>query len=430
MKSLIIAAILCAVLLGSATAAPISTSPIGSKNLIMPPALSPLNNSRAETKVIVVRHPTQAGNVHQTVSGNFVPSAAHSWIAKGDKRYSLCITTNDNKVACSPLLAASVMTDLELGVIPGKDGSSFVTFKAVPGTKRHGKALAHAAGRFMQRIARMSAHLERRAVSYAPGPWDESLRVGGVKSFADAGGGSCGGTDDDGYDCTGGDGGGDGGGGGGEGDGDSGGCNGQCDYPDGNDNGDASPPPFDPATGEGVDPNAPEVIIVGMRPPQGTEEPPEDWVVAPPPMPTPVIVPIPTNVEDYSYIPVGCIIGPRGIVVCPPPGPNPLVLPKPKPGFTWKWQWSDIQWCKVWNNCDPKASEGDDPKPPAVTPGEKFLAAMDACRAEAKRHMEYCVDMKKYVSVERSNQCGYDAVENYKACEATALDLYNNGQGR
>ena len=421
MKSTTIAAALCVALLGTATAAPMSTVPAGSKNLIRPPAVAAMNSSRAATQPLVVRHPTQAGKVSQTVSGNFVPSAARSWIAKGDKRYSLCATTKTGTVACSPLVAASVMTDLEVGVIAGKDGRPFVTFKTAPDTKRHGKALAQAAGTFMQRVTKMSAHLERRAVSYAPRPWDASLHVGGGKSYADAGGSSCGGYDDYGaYSCSGGD------SGGGGGDGDWGGCYGQCDYPGGNDNGDPAPPPFDPATGEGIDPNAPEVIIVGQRPPQGTEEPPVDWVSTPPPMPNPVIVPIPTNVEQIHYIPVGCILGPRGIVVCPPTAPNPFVLPKPTPGFTWKWKWSDIEWCKIWNNCAPKADEGEEPKPPAVTPGEKFLEAMAACRAEAKAHMEYCIRMRDHDlhTPEMSTQCGHDALEDFKSCQRTAEDLY------
>jgi hypothetical protein len=103
------------------------------------------------------------------------------------------------------------------------------------------------------------------------------------------------------------------------------------------------------------------------------------------------------------------------------------VLPKPNPGFTWKWRWSDIQWCKIWNNCAPRANEGEEPKPPAVTPGEKFIEAMAVCRATAKAHMEYCVRMKNHVSTEISNQCGYDALEKFKACEATAIDILNGG---
>jgi hypothetical protein len=441
MKGSTIAAALSAALLGTALAAPMPAQPAGSKNLIAPPVAETSKTSRAAAKPLVVRHPTQAGKVSQTMSGNFVPSAAHSWIAKGDKDYSLCATTKDARVRCSPLVPAPLVADVEVAVSTGKSGRPMLTFTPDPKTKRTSKAVARSAGLFMSRVGRASAHLERQAVSYAPKPWEKSLQVGGGKSVVMAGGSSCGGYDDFGsYDCVGGEGGGGGSeGGGGEGGTpyDGGGYGGGGEgggYPS-ND-----PPPFDPTTGEGIDPNAPEVVIVGERPERLVAEPPADidWNFKPPALPVPKIVPIPTNVEEAVFIPVGCIPGPRRTFVCPPALPAnpgaipPVTMPKPKSGFVWKWQWSDIEWCKVWNNCAPKANEGEQPEPPAVTPAEKFIKAMAVCRAEAKAHMEFCIRMKEggFDTVEQSNQCGHNALENYKACERTATDLYNNGAGR
>ena len=115
MKSFNIAALLCAAFLGTAIAAPASAKETGSKNLIAPPTQTAGDAGRIPAPSVVVRHPTQAGKVSKTMPGNFVPGAAHSWIAKGDRHYSLCATTSDGKVACSPLIPAAHMADLEVG---------------------------------------------------------------------------------------------------------------------------------------------------------------------------------------------------------------------------------------------------------------------------------------------------------------------------
>ena len=392
-----------------------STTPpnSGSRNLVTPVASG--KPGAAPPAPFVVRHPTQAGKVSQTLSGNFVPSAPHSWIARGDKRYSLCSTTVRNTVACSPLVAASVMTDLELSTIAGKNGVTLLSFKPAPGSKRMSKALAQAGGKFMQRLGMMSAHLERRALSYAPLLGANAQRMGENPSLIGEGG-SCTYDDFGGYDCEGG-----GGGGGGGGD-----CNGQCDFPGGNDNGDPPPPgSFDPSTGEGIDPNAAEVIIVG-RPEQGTLEPPINWIAFPPAMPAPELVPLSNNLDAVVYIPAPCVPGPRFTFVCPPPVPGPFALPSAPRGSAWKWTWSDFQWCKVWNNCGPITNDGAQPAPPAVTPQEKYLKAMAMCEAEAKAHTEYCLAMQKFVTIEISNQCGANALANYQACELIATDALHN----
>jgi hypothetical protein len=412
MKSINIAALLCAAFLGTALAAPASAGGTGSRNLIAPPNQSASEVGRPAAPSVVVRHPTQAGKVSKTMSGNFVPGAAHSWLARGDRHYSLCATTADDKVACSPLAPAAQMAGLEVGAETNNGGATLLTFEIAPGATRTKLALAQAASRFLKRVEKAKAHLQREAVSSAPKQEQASFTTGN--------GDGCGGDENgDVYDCKGG--GMEGGGGDAWGD-----CDGHCDYPDGASNGE--PAPFDPSTGDGIDPNAPEVVIVGERPDHGTVEPPHEWIQAP--LPPPVIVPIPTNMDHVEVLPVGCVPGPRGVWVCPPPAPaNPFVLPRPKPGWVWKWRWSEFEWCKLWNNCGPKTSSGE-LKPPAVTPGEKLIEAMAICRAEARAHIEFCVRMEPVRDDAENRQCGTDALENYKACEATALDLYNGGKGR
>lgn len=419
MKRITSAAALWAVLAGIGIASPAAAQTSGSRNLIAPPPAFASDTSRASAQAVVVRHPSQAGKVSQTISGNFVPSAGHSWIAKGDKRYSLCATTKDQRVSCAPLIATSVMDDLEIGALAAKGGVTMVTFKIAPGTRRPSLALARSAGAFMQRVGKLSAQLERQAVSFAPKPTEQAVLAGDGASVV-VGEETCGGYDDFGSNtCTGGDvGGSDGSGGWGD-------CDGHCDFPSGNDTGD--PLPFDPVTGEGIDPNMPQVVIVGQRPEHGTVEPPPVWINAP--LPNPVIIPIPTETQQVEMMPVGCVPGPRGTWVCPPPtAGNPFALPKPQRGFVWKWRWSDIEWCRIWNNCGPKTN--GEPKPPAVTPAEKFLQAMENCRATARATIEFCVRMEPVRDEATNLQCGTDALEDYKACEATAIDIYNNGAGR
>ncbi len=417
MKRIATVAALWAALVGMTAAAPAAAQQTGSRNLIAPPPVSAGDTGRAAVEAVVVRHPSQAGRVSHTISGNFVPSAGHSWIAKGDKRYSLCATTRDQRVACAPLIATAVMADLEIGALPAKGGITMVTFRIAPGTKRPSLALARSAGAFMQRVGKLSAQLERQAVSFAPKPTDRAVVGDGASAVQ--GEETCGGYDDFGSNtCT--------GGGVGGGGGDWGDCDGHCDFPSGNDTGD--PIPFDPATGEGIDPNMPQVVIVGERPEHGTVEPPPVWINAP--LPNPVVIPIPTETEQAELMPVGCVPGPRGSWVCPPPAPgNPFALPKPERGFVWKWRWSDIEWCRIWNNCGPKTSDGE-LRPPAVTPAEKFLRAMENCRATARATIEFCVRMEPVRDEATNLQCGTDALEDYKACEATAIDIYNNGAGR
>jgi hypothetical protein len=195
------------------------------------------------------------------------------------------------------------------------------------------------------------------------------------------------------------------------------------------------PAPFDPNTGEGISPNAPEVIIVGQRPERPTEDPPAhiDWTFNPPPMPVPQIVPIPTNIEEFYFIPAGCIPGPRRTFVCPPVTPAnpgaipPVTMPKPKSGFVWKWTWSDIEWCKVWNTCAPKeAKEGSQPDAPATHPDDILTEALKKCADEAKASAEYCTRMHQFRTPgkekEETLQCAKDALEAFKACQKTASD--------
>ena len=175
-------------------------------------------------------------------------SNSPGWIAKGDKYYSLCVP-NRNMVACAPIVATSVMQDIEVGALAGPKGEPLLTFNIAQGSKQAPKRLVYAISYFLARANKQVAHFNRKAVSYAPRPGATSVRVGPTSSFAAAGGGGgCSYDDENSYDCSGGDsGGGDYGGSGGGDYGDSGGsddpgpgpgstpgeptCTGNCDYP-------------------------------------------------------------------------------------------------------------------------------------------------------------------------------------------------------
>ena len=247
--------------------------------MLVPPLVTKgaIKSRRPMTKL---RLPTQAGKVSKIVTTNLV-SNSPGWIAKGDKYYSLCVP-NRRMVACAPIVATSVMQDIEVGALAGPKGEPLLTFKIAQGTKQAPKRLVYAINYFLTRTNKQVAHFNRKAVSYAPIPGAKSVRVGATSNYADAGGagGGCSYDDFGGYDCSGGDsGGGDYGGGydGGGGYGDSGGdedpvpdpgsapdeptCTGNCEYPSGNNNGDP-----DPCVGPNGEPICPVVEVPGARP--------------------------------------------------------------------------------------------------------------------------------------------------------------------
>jgi hypothetical protein len=103
---------------------------------------------------------------------------------------------------------------------------------------------------------------------------------------------------------------------------------------------------------------------------------------------------------------------------------QPLVLFERQ--HEWKWQWSDIEWCKLWNTCAPKAVEGSQPDAPATHPDDILHEALEQCAREAKADAEYCVRIAPHrlpeYEREQTLQCAKDALAKYKACETTAID--------
>ena len=222
-----------------------------------------------------LRLPSQAGKVSKMVRTNLV-SKGPSWIAKGDKYYSLC-TPNRRMVACAPIVATSVMQDIEVDARKGPNGEPLLTFTVATGTRQAPKRLTHAIAYFLARTNKQVAHFNRMAVAYSPSSGSVSSRSGLTKSAIVAGnGGGCSYDDDDSYDCSGGD---SGSGGSYEGDGSEGGgedpvpgpstppyrpggeCEGNCSYPPGDNNGD--PDPCIDANGNAT---CPVVIVPGQRP--------------------------------------------------------------------------------------------------------------------------------------------------------------------
>ena len=151
-----------------------------------------------------LRLPSQAGKVSKMVRTNLV-SKGPSWIAKGDKYYSLC-TPNRRMVACAPIVATSVMQDIEVDARKVPNREPLLTFTVATGTRQAPKRLTHAIAYFLARTNKQVAHFNRMAVAYSPSSGSVSSRSGLTKSAIVAGnGGGCSYDDDDSYDCSGGD---------------------------------------------------------------------------------------------------------------------------------------------------------------------------------------------------------------------------------
>lgn len=373
-----------------------SPSVQGSKVLVPPTArLLPYDSKSAQPATptskstpTIWRLPRQAGKVSKTLPANFVPHAQNgSFIAEGDKRFSLC-TPKGGKVACAPLVPTVTMTDLEIGAVNAPDGTALMTFTPMPGSRRTATNLAAAVDRFNARLAGATAHFERQAVLTTPAVQGASLRAGPRSSLTDAGGG-CGYDDFGGYDCA-------GGGGGGEdpydpSGGEWGGCYGECEFPAGNENGDPAP---------GTDQNGDPIVVVipGQR-----EEPAGEPYTGPivvitgqRPVPPPVIIPIPNQVEPIEIVhvggPVGCVIGPRRMWICPPAPPAGRIPQLPAPVRPW---WQGLDWCGALHIGCPIANDGNGTDPARQT---ERARRERMCKVQAAAHGEYCVDMDRYMT--------------------------------
>ena len=103
-----------------------ATAPSQGSKVLVPPLITK-GASKSGDQPMTMRLPTQAGKVSKMVTTNLVAKGP-SWIAKGDKYYSLCVP-NRRMVACAPIVATSVMKGIEVGAVAGTKGEALITFK-------------------------------------------------------------------------------------------------------------------------------------------------------------------------------------------------------------------------------------------------------------------------------------------------------------
>lgn len=344
-----------------------------------------------------VRLPTQAGKVSKMVTTNLVAKGP-SWIAKGDKYYSLCVP-NRSMVACAPIVATSVMKGIEVGALAGTKGEPLLTFKMDPGMPP--TLAVHAINYFHARINKQKAHFNRMAVSYAPTPQQTSLRVGQTSNFADTGGGGGCSYDDEGsYACTGGSStGGSGSTGGSE---PTGQCDGDCNYPSGNNNGNQDPC-IDPNGNRICDSSSeiPQVIITGQVP---TTELPTS---------------LPTCVPSGPFT-TTCRIPPviGGGFEQLPKGPVP---------------WFPQSWCNllsVFCSAGQTPEESDWDRGNDFTLSGKTLEQIaELCDKQYENDFDTCKAMKGAFGDTRSyDQCFRKAADRNTACLRTAREVTDHGK--
>lgn len=397
---------LTALIVLCASAPAFATPPSQGSTVLVPPLIS--KGAVKSNRPMIVRLPTQAGKVSKMVATNLV-AIGPSWIAKGDHYYSLCVP-NRRMVACAPIVATSVMADIEVGAVADKDGTPLLTFKIAPATKVTPKRAAYAINYFLARTKKQVAHFNRMAVSYAPTPRQNALQVGPTSNYADAGGGGGCGYDDLGsYDCSGGSSGGgyEGGGGGGgyqgnENDYDpipgpastpnepTGQCEGNCNYPSGNNNGDPDPC---------IDPNGnricassadiPSVPVVGQLPSDpACDTQPDGTVFCPMQLPMPMPMPFP------------------GIPGAPIPNPNAPYFP----------QWT----C---NHVPVLCSRGQEPQ----DTGKTLEELLQNCEQQYDADIAYCDDHQSEMAPRMIEVCYSRADRTSLACRERAKDLTGNG---
>ncbi len=348
-----------------------------------------------------MRLPVQAGKVSTMITTNLV-SKSESWIAKGDKYYSLCMP-NRRMVACAPIVATATMQDIEVGAYAGDKGAPIITFRIKPGTQQPPQRLIASINYFMARTHKQVAHFNRMVMNYAPLKGLTPLRPGNVAptliAVTGGGGGGCSYGDWGSYDCSGGD-------SGYEGVGhaaDTYDWNSDFDddsvwddpapgappppsFPSGNDNGDSDP--CIDGSGNNV---CQQVIISGQRP------------EAPDPM-----ADQPCMVTPWA---IACR-GPAPVIADPgepsaPRGPTP---------------WLPQSAC---NLAPVLCSAGQIPedKPPPLTDAEKLKARKDACYKSVDAEMRACRALEgKYH--DPNNHCMRNAVENLKLCDKMGKDGY------
>jgi hypothetical protein len=183
MKTLIpLVLVLCA----SWCAPALAAAPSKGSKVFVPPLMSKAGTKLSQPTII--RLPSQAGKVSKVVTTTLVAKGP-SWIAKGDKYYSLCVP-NRRMVACAPIVAASVMKGIEVGAVAGAKGEALITFK-MDSVGLAPRRAAYALKYFLARTSKQVGHFNRMAVSYAPAPQQSALRVGSGSNYRDTDGGGC-----------------------------------------------------------------------------------------------------------------------------------------------------------------------------------------------------------------------------------------------
>lgn len=363
----------------------------GSK-VVVPPLISKVNGAKGEP--MIIRLPTQAGKVSKIVTTNLVTKGP-SWIAKGDKYYSLCVP-NRRMVSCAPIVAASVMKGIEVGAVAGAKGEPLITFK-MNSVGLTPKRAAYAINYFLARTKKQVAHFNRMSVLYAPAPGQNALQVGQTSNYAaESGGGSCGYDDGGSYDC-----GGDSGGSGGDPfpNEPTGQCSGNCDYPTGNDNGNSDPCIAPDGSRICNSPNdIPSVPISGERP--SAEEPMGCRIIGP------------FTVECGAAPPV---IG--GI-------PAPEELPRVVPWLSQDWCNFSRIFCSAGQEPEPDNDRGAD----SAASGKSMSELYEICEQIETVERDVCRANRGNMDTRSLNVCFDKAAARKLACYATARRLTNNGQ--
>ncbi len=383
---------------------PAPVKPPQGTTVLVPPLLTGSFEGTAQPPRLI-RLPVEAGRVSKMVTTNLVAELP-SWIAKGDKYYSLCMP-NRGKVACAPIAATATMKGIEVGAYAEADGTPKITFKIEPGATQGAKRLIASMNYFLVRASVQAEHFNRKASAYAPlksrtpGALKTGPGGGGIPAplTIDSGmGSSCSYDDYGGYDCSGGDSGYDGGGY----DDDS--YDWGDDYfgdesnwedptspslptfPFGSNNGDADP--CLDASGNNL--CGPPVVITGQRP-----DAPQEMA-----MPT-------------------CVVTPW-VLACnrtPPVVVDPIeVIPK---GET---PWFAQTTCDKWNLL---CSAGQVPRPaepPPITEEERRKAARYACYREANAALTVCHNFRSMFGDSWFETCKANALAQGRECSIVGMD--------
>ncbi len=382
---------------------PRPAKPLRGSTVLVPPLIEE-NYAGPARPLRVVRLPIHAGKVSKMVATGLVANS-RSWIARGDKYYSLCVP-NRGKVACAPIVATPTMKDIDVSAYVDPNGVAKVTFQVNPATTREAKPLIAAISYFRARVSQQAENFERKTSTYAapkssaPDAYGTGTPGGQRGSMTiDLDMDSCNYDDWGAYDCTGGDGG--SGGGGYDADSHDWGNDYSGDennwykpdspdlpsYPGGNDNGDR-----DPCLDSGGNNVCQQVIITGERPDHMQETSLPSCVATP-----------------WSY---------HCVKRTPPVVGGIPIDEVPKGAAPWLPQ----------SACDFSAffcSEGQIPsaKPPPLTEEGRRAKAIRECVAAADAQFKYCFVAKAIMGAAFDFEtCRRNALDQAKECDIQGME--------